>query len=551
MGCSCSKTRINISIKDYDKLEKIEEGGFSIIYRAEKDDRQYAMKEFNKEKEKEYKDEKSILKKFEHNNIVKYIDSFQIEEKEGDKKYYIILEYCKSDLRKLISNYKNALINPQLIYIIIKDICLGLKEIHSKNIVHRDMKPENILIGLDNKIKITDFNISKKINKHLTPKVGTYPYIAPEVLKGEEYDNKADLFSLGIIICDLCKYSNNLIISLDKDKEVTIDSNYDKNLEKLINGLLKNDPKERYDVYKALDDINKLEMTYQDNNIFNNENLDEISKNILERKNESEIEITVNIKKNDQTIYFLDNTDDHNHFQALNNDNTELFIYNKNKKALDKSKFKKRKQFPNKGIYKIILKIKDKLTNASYMFSGCENIINLDLSYFNTSEINKMSNMFSYMNLENIDLPIFNTKNIMTMKDMFAYCNSLRNIKLRFFNTSKIDDMRGMFQYCKKLKNVEFSSSNDINVGKLDDMFDSCENLEEVDLSTFIFSKKTTVESIFHKCTNLYKVGINDINDGKQKMIEQINKEIDKEIKIAELSIVNQKYWLEIQNFKK
>ena len=356
---------------------------------------------------------------------------------------------------------------------------------------------------------------------------------------------------MGIIICDLCKYSNNLIISLDKDKEVTIDSNYDKNLEKLINGLLKNDPKERYDVYKALDDINKLEMTYQDNNIFNNENLDEISKNILERKNESEIEITVNIKKNDQTIYFLDNTDDHNHFQELNNDNTELFIYNKNKKALDKSKFKKRKLFPNKGIYKIILKIKDKLTDANYMFSGCENIINLDLSYFNTSEINKMSNMFSYMNLENIDLPIFNTKNIMTMKDMFAYCNSLRNIKLRFFNTSKIDDMRGMFQYCKKLKNVEFSSSNDINVGKLDDMFDSCENLEEVDLSTFIFSKKTTVESIFHKCTNLYKVGINDINDGKQKMIEQINKEIDKEIKIAELSIVNQKYWLEIQNFKK
>jgi serine/threonine protein kinase len=183
MGCSCYKARINISIKDYDKLEEIGVGGFSKIYRVEKDDRQYAMKEFNKEKEKEYKDEKSILKKFEHNNIVKYIDSFQIEEKEGDKKYYIILEYCKSDLRKLISNYNNALINPQLIYIIIKDICLGLKEIHSKNIIHLDIKPENILIGVDNKIKIADFNISKKMNNHLTSQVGTYDYMAPEVLK--------------------------------------------------------------------------------------------------------------------------------------------------------------------------------------------------------------------------------------------------------------------------------------------------------------------------------------------------------------------------------
>jgi len=561
MGCTCSNPKINILIRDYEKIEEIGEGGFSKIYRAKKSDRLYAMKEFNKEKEKEYQEEKSILKKFEHNNIVKYIDSFTIEEKKDDiiidKKFYIILEYCKSDLRKLINNYNNDLINPQLIYIIIKDICLGLKEIHSQNIIHRDIKPENILIGEDNKIKITDFNISKIMNDHHTPQVGTLPYIAPEILKGEKYDNKADLFSFGVIICDLCKYSdnqNNLILSIDKDKEVTIDSNYDKELEKLINGLLKNNPKERYDVNKALDDINKLEMTFQNNNIFNNENLDEISKNILERKKESEIGITVNIEKNDQTIYILDNTDEHNHFQALNNDNTELFIYNKNYKTLDKREFKKRKQFPNKGTYKIILKIKDNLTDTSYMFSKCKNIIKLDLSYFNTSKINKMSNMFSYMNLKNIDLPIFNPTKIETMKDMFAYCNSLKNIKLRFFNTSNIVDMRGMFRYCKNLKNVKFSSSNDINVEKMDDMFDSCENLKEVDLSIFILSKKTTVENIFHKCTNLYKFGVNDINDGKQKMKNQINKEIDKEIvkeiKYVELSIEKQKYWLEILKYK-
>ena len=135
------------------------------------------------------------------------------------------------------------------------------------------------------------------------------------------------------------------------------------------------------------------------------------------------------------------------------------------------------------------------------------------------------------------------------MKDMLAYCNSLKNIKLRFFNTSNIVDMRGMFRYCKNLENVKFSSSNDINVEKMDDRFDSCENLIEVDLSIFILSKKTTVENIFHKCTNLYKFGVNDINDGKQKMKDQINKEIVKEIKYVELSIEKQKYWLEIQNY--
>jgi serine/threonine protein kinase len=192
MGCSCScsysysNSYSDSFINDYEKLEEIGKGGFSKIYRVKKDEREYAIKEFNKEKEEQYQNEISILKKFEHNNIIKYIDSFQIEEKKGniiDKKFYIILEYCKSDLRKLIKNYNNALINPQLIYIIIKDICLGLKEIHSKNIIHLDIKPENILIGVDNKIKIADFNISKKMNNNLTSQVGTYDYMAPEVLK--------------------------------------------------------------------------------------------------------------------------------------------------------------------------------------------------------------------------------------------------------------------------------------------------------------------------------------------------------------------------------
>ena len=528
------------------KIRRNRGRGFLKIYRGKKGNRQYTIKEFNKAKKKEYQDEKSILKKFEHNNIIKYIDSFEIKEERGDKKFYIILEYCKSDLSKVIKNYNNALINPQLIYIIIKDICLGLKEIHSKKIIHRDIKPENILIGEDNKIKITDFNISKKMNDHLTPKVGTYLYIAPEVLGGKSYDNKADLWSLGIIICDLCKCSNIPDI-YNFDKEVIFNSSYDKNLGKLINGLLKSNPSERYDANEALIYINKLEKTFQNNNIFNNENLDGISKNILERKNISEIEITVNIEQRDQTIYFLDNTDRHKRFQALNKDNCELFIYNKNNKTLEKREFKKSKKFPNRDEYKIVLKIKDKLTDTSYMFSKCDKLINLDLSYFNTSEINKMSNMFSYMNLEKIDLPFFNTINIETMKDMFAYCKSLKNIELRFLNTSNIDNMEGMFQSCKKLETVVFSSSNDINVKKMDDMFDSCENLIEVDLSAFIFSEESTVKDIFHKCKNLYKVILTDINCGKQKLNDEMKKEFVKEP--IEISIENQKKGLLLEKY--
>ena len=383
------------------------------------------------------------------------------------------------------------------------------------------------------------------MKNHLTPEAGTFPYVAPEVQLGQNYDNKADLWSLGIITCELCKCSNYPSIYNNYDREATINSKYDKNLEKLINGLLKRNPTERYDTDEALTDINKLEITYQDNNIFNNENLDEISKNILERKKESEIEITVNIDKEqkNKNIFFLDNTDGHNHFQTLNNENCELFIYNKNNKTLENEEFRKWIRFPQKDKYKIILKIKDKLKDTSYMFSKCKTIINLDLSYFNASEINKMSNMFSYMNLEKIDLPFFNTKNIETMEDMFANCNSLKNIKLRFFNTLNIDNMSGMFRNCKKLESVEFSSSDDIKVKNMDKMFDSCKNLTEVDLSAFTLSEKSTVENIFHKCTNLSLVIIVDINSGKQKFKDQINK-IKKEIgkEVFEVSTENQLY---------
>ena len=102
MGCSCSKPSSKNLIKEYEILKEIGKGGFSKIYKAKKGERIYAMKEFNKENEKEYENEKSILEKFEHNNnIIKYIDSFKIEDKKEDiiedKKFYIILEYCKSD----------------------------------------------------------------------------------------------------------------------------------------------------------------------------------------------------------------------------------------------------------------------------------------------------------------------------------------------------------------------------------------------------------------------------------------------------------------------
>ena len=199
------------TIHDYEKKEILGQGSYGLVYKVLnlKDKKYYVLKQIfiGKLKDEEInkiENEKNILKSINHENIVKYIDSFK------DNNYFsLIMEYCdNSDLLNYIENIKREkkLINPNIIYIIIKDICLGLKEIHDKNLIHRDLKPENIFISQDYKIKIGDFGISKKLvgTIHAKSCVGTKNYTAPEIINGEKYNNKVDMWSLGCIIYELC-----------------------------------------------------------------------------------------------------------------------------------------------------------------------------------------------------------------------------------------------------------------------------------------------------------------------------------------------------------
>lgn len=86
------------------------------------------------------------------------------------------------------------------------EILLAVRRLHSKNILHRDLKPENIFLTSENVVKLGDFGLSKKLDSpnHLTKtKAGTPLYIAPEIAKGEPYNRKADIWSLGIILYGL------------------------------------------------------------------------------------------------------------------------------------------------------------------------------------------------------------------------------------------------------------------------------------------------------------------------------------------------------------
>ena len=225
------------------------------------------MKRTNKEEIKAIQNEAKILSSIDSEYIVKYYDSFS-----DNESFNIVMEYCDGlDLRKYINEHKetNKLIEKDLIYHIISDICKGLKEIHSKKLIHRDLKPDNLFLTGDLKVKIGDFGIAKQlnnINEYAKTKAGTMLYMAPEIINGEKYNNKVDIWSLGCIIHELCTLNfcfesnsiNELVTKIIKSNHEKININiYGDDLQNLINLLLDKDYKKRPTVEEIIKKINK------------------------------------------------------------------------------------------------------------------------------------------------------------------------------------------------------------------------------------------------------------------------------------------------------
>jgi len=258
---------------NYKILSKVGSGSYGSVYKIidTKDNKVYALKkiEINNELEKnisKIENESNILKSIDNPNIVRYYDCFR--EKDS---FYILMEFCEyNDLRSFIDKYKQKkeLIPESVIRTISREICNGIKEIHSKNVIHRDLKPDNIFISTDYKIKIGDFGISKILDgtSYANTMAGTYIYMAPEIVRGIKYTNKVDIWSLGCIIYEMCTLNycfdaNNIINLINKivsGVHGKFDLNYyNDNLQNLIDLLLRINEKERPNVEEAFKLITK------------------------------------------------------------------------------------------------------------------------------------------------------------------------------------------------------------------------------------------------------------------------------------------------------
>ena len=149
--------------------------------------------------------EVNALEKLEHPHIIQYHESFK-----SDGYLYIIIDYAEGgDLATRIRMAKSKSYKfPEVqIWKWFMQICIALNHIHNNKIIHRDLKTQNIFLTKNGDIKIGDFGICRVLSKSdelASTSVGTPYYIAPEVCRGEPYNYKADVWSLGCIIYELC-----------------------------------------------------------------------------------------------------------------------------------------------------------------------------------------------------------------------------------------------------------------------------------------------------------------------------------------------------------
>ncbi len=193
----------------YEIREIIGVGGMAVVYKAYDniDDRIVAIKilkeEFlaNEEFRRRFKNEAKAIAVLSHPNIVKVYDvSF------GDRLQYIVMEYIEGITLKEYIEQQKAVNWKEAVHFV-NQILKALQHAHDKGIVHRDIKPQNIILLQDGTIKVSDFGIarfSRGDTRTMTESaIGSVHYISPEQARGEITDDKADLYSVGVVMYEM------------------------------------------------------------------------------------------------------------------------------------------------------------------------------------------------------------------------------------------------------------------------------------------------------------------------------------------------------------
>uniref|UniRef100_A0ABI8A339 non-specific serine/threonine protein kinase n=1 Tax=Felis catus TaxID=9685 RepID=A0ABI8A339_FELCA len=251
----------------YDVIKAIGEGAFGKAFLAKRtsDSKHCVIKEIDfakmppQEKEASTK-EVVLLAKMKHPNIVTFFSSFQ-----ENNRLFIVMEYCDGgDLMKRIHRQRGVLFSEDQILSWFVQISLGLKYIHDRKILHRDIKAQNIFLSKNGMVaKLGDFGIARVLNNSMELArtcIGTPYYLSPEICQNKPYNNKTDIWSLGCVLYELCTLKhpfegNNLhqlVLKICQAHFAPISPRFSHDLQALISQLFEVSPRDRPSINSIL-----------------------------------------------------------------------------------------------------------------------------------------------------------------------------------------------------------------------------------------------------------------------------------------------------------
>ena len=326
-----------VVIFNYSINDIIGKGTFSSVYSAfniNNPNKSYAIKiikmnKINDQIKSKVKHEINIHKIIEHPNIIKMNDSFYY-----NGLLYIVFDKCKNDLAYELNYNKLIIISNRINWI--NQLLLGIIYLHSNNIIHRDLKTQNILLTYDLDVKIADFgfakciNITNNINNLEETICGSPLYMSPELFNEQTNDFKSDYWSLGIIfysitVGNMPYNAKNIIDLIAKIKNITdikiplnISKHYNNDLIIIIESMLIISTKYRIN-YNKLIKLNYIQSLYSK------------SKNIIDNIDSfNDLFLLANDNTTDDELIFKFNCESDNLDKSNENNNFFKLFYHNN-----------------------------------------------------------------------------------------------------------------------------------------------------------------------------------------------------------------------------
>ncbi|KAF6200845.1 hypothetical protein GE061_005292 [Apolygus lucorum] len=247
-------------IEDYDVLDVIGSGSFGTCFkvRHKVTSQLFVWKaidygKLSEESKKNLVSEVNLLSKLNHPNIVKYYD--RILHKETTT-LYIITEWCQGgDLSRLVKSAKSTgqILKEDFIWRVLYQVSKAVQVCHTTlcqfTVLHRDIKPANVFLDEDGNAKLGDFGLARVVDSEeecADTLVGTPYYMSPEVVRGQCYNRKSDIWALGCLVYELCALTppfvgcnlEDLQCKIKIGKYVPIPNHYSENLVKVISFML-------------------------------------------------------------------------------------------------------------------------------------------------------------------------------------------------------------------------------------------------------------------------------------------------------------------------